>query len=267
MRRLPLLLALCLLLSACSQEAMIHRFATPEADAFARDFIQQVRNGDPMAARKLSPELLQVPAMKDSLRSLTRVFPRGSVQEVKLLNAQVMTMSTGLTTRTLVYEEHSAGGWALVQVVVLEDAMKYRYINGMHVQPTRGAIQEMNAFTLAGKGALHWGMLLMATAVPLFCLGSAILVFRTPMRRRWAWALLALVGGFTATLNWTTGELFTRMFNVQLLGAGALQSGLGAPWLISVSLPVGALIALSRRRRFLADQNPDESIPMEPGVG
>ncbi|HEY0038839.1 MAG TPA: MerC domain-containing protein [Longimicrobium sp.] len=230
---------------------MLNRFATPEADAFARSFITQVRAGDPAAARHLTPDLLRVPAMKDSLRALTRFFPGGPVQEMTLLNAQVF-MTAEATSRTLLYEQRSAAGLALVEVVVVEDAQKYRYIAGIRVQPTQAPLQTVNAFTLADRGVTHWTMLLLAIAVPLFCLWAAVRVIRTPMPRRWGWAFLAVLAGGQATLNWTTGELFVNLIHLQLLGSGVQRSGMAGPWMLTVAMPLGAMMALLRRRRFLA---------------
>ena len=253
--------ALTILLSACSQERALRTFATPAADSVARDFIQQLRRGDPAASRRLSPDLLRVEGIQDSLRNVTRYFPPGPVRETELVGAEAF-VEPGLTTRRLVYQEHSAGGWALVQVVIVEDEAKYRYVGGVNVMRTQGRIQDANAFTLAGTGPVHWMMLALAIGVPLFCMAAAVRVARTPMPRRWLWALFALLAAGKLTLNWSTGDLSMALINLQLLGAGAMRTGLGGPWLLSVALPLGAIISLAKRRRFLADQ--DQPRPEEP---
>jgi hypothetical protein len=258
---------LALLLSACSPERAVRMVATPAADSLARDFIQQLRRGDPAAARRLAPELLGIEGMQDSLRNVTRIFPRGPVRETELVNAAVFA-EQGRTTRRLLYQEEAAGGWALVEVVILEDAMKYRYIAGVRVTPTQGRIQDANALDFSGTGPAHWIMLALMAGVLLFCVASAVRVARTPMPRRWLWAMLALLAAGKLTLNWATGELSVTPINLQLLGAGAFRSGLGGPWLLSVALPVGAIMALSKRRRFLAQRNaaPPEEPPPAPGA-
>lgn len=258
--------ALALLLSACSQERTLRTLATPAADSVAREFIQQLRRGDPAAARRLSPDLLRVEGVQDSLRNMTRLFPRGPVSETELVGAQVLVQQ-GLTTRRLAYQEHSAGGWALVQVAIVEDEMKYRYIGGANVTQIQGPIQDANAFKLAGTGPLHWIMLALVPAVLLFCVATAVRVARTPMPRRWLWALLALLAAGSLTLNWTTGDLSFMPINVQLLGAGAMRNGLAGPWLLTVALPLGAIVALRKRRRFLAEQStPRSDGPVSAGL-
>lgn len=272
-RFLPRLIvpALALLLSACSQERALRTLATPAADSVAREFIQQLRQGDPAAARRLSPDVLRVEGVQDSLRNMTRLFPRGPVLETELVGAQVLVQQ-GVTTRRLAYQEHSAGGWALVQVAIVEDEMKDRYIGGAHVTQIQGRLQDANAFKLAGTGPLHWIMLALMAAVPLFCVATAVRVARTPMPRRWLWALLALLAGGGLTLNWTTGDFSVTPINIQLLGAGAMRNGFAGPWLLTVALPLGAIMALLKRRRFLAKQGtpppdgpvPDGALPARP---
>lgn len=246
--------ALVLLLSACSQERALRMLATPAADSVAREFIQQLRRGDPAAARRLSPELLRLEGVQDSLRNITRLFPRGPVMETELVGAQVFGQQ-GLTTRRLVYQEHSAGGWALVQVAILEDGMKYRYVGAVNVTQIQGPLQDANGFTHAGTGPLHWIMLALMAGVLLFCVVTAVRVARTPMPRRWLWALLALLAGGKLTLNWTTGDFSVMPINIQLLGAGAMRNGLAGPWLLTVAVPLGAIMALRKRRRFLSEQS------------
>lgn len=246
-----LALVLCALLAACSMDEMLLRIATPEGDRFAREVVAQLRRGDSASAgRRLSPNLLKVPGVRDSLAGLARHFPRGPVRELKLVNAQVLVQQ-GLTIRHLTYQERSAGGVAVIEVRVLEDDMSYRYLDGVHVAQRAAALSDENAFTFAGKGPLHTSFLLLACALPLFCLWAAVRVARTPMPARWLWALLALVAAGGATFNWTTGELSISLLSVQLMGAGILRSGAAGPWLLSVAFPVGAVIALARRRRFL----------------
>ena len=86
----------------------------------------------------------------------------------------------------------------------------------------------------------------------MFSLGTATQVARTPMPWRWWWAFVALLGAGTLVLNWTTGEVFMKGLNIQLFGVGFTRQGLAGPWVLSVAFPAGALVALERRRRFLA---------------
>ena len=52
------------------------------------------------------------------------------------------------------------------------------------------------------------------------------------------------------SLNWTTGDLDYRIARVQMLGSAYLKQGLYAPWILSVSVPLGAIVFLIRRNKL-----------------
>jgi hypothetical protein len=109
----------------------------------------------------------------------------------------------------------------------------------------------VNAFSLRGKSATHYVTLGLAVLFALGSVAAAGLVARTPMRRRWLWALVALVGAGTFQLDWTTGATRIVPFNVLLLSSSVMRPGAYASWVVSFAFPVGAMLALQRRRRAL----------------
>jgi hypothetical protein len=124
-------------------------------------------------------------------------------------------------------------------------------VTGIQFQRVDTTLAKATQFHIAGKGPRFYFVVTAAAMALLICIGAAIVLVRTPMPRRWLWALLALVGFGQCTINWSTGEISTELLRVQLLGAGALRYTTG-PWLVSFALPLGAIYALWRRHRFLA---------------
>jgi hypothetical protein len=70
------------------------------------------------------------------------------------------------------------------------------------------------------------------------------------MPRRWLWALFALFGVGSFAMNWTTGAVSSSLFSFQLIGS-IQRVGLAGPWFISVSFPLGAIVALRKRSQAL----------------
>jgi hypothetical protein len=99
----------------------------------------------------------------------------------------------------------------------------------------------------------------MTIAMALFALWAAVVVARTPMPKRWGWAAIALLGVGELAINWTTGEITTSLFAFPLPGASMTRSSLAGPWMIAVSFPVGAILALLKRDSALRSRN--ESVP------
>jgi len=81
------------------------------------------------------------------------------------------------------------------------------------------------------------------------------------MPRRWLWAVFALFGVGTFAMNWTTGAVSSNLLYIELLGS-IQRDGLAGPWLISVSFPLAAIVALRKRSQALAaSANPRDANP------
>jgi hypothetical protein len=74
---------------------------------------------------------------------------------------------------------------------------------------------------------------------------------------RWLWAAVALFGVGAVVFNWTTRAITLELLSVQLLSMALTKGGIAAPWVVILSVPVGAVIASERlatwRRRTRSD--------------
>jgi len=103
-------------------------------------------------------------------------------------------------------------------------------------------------------------MLGVAVLVPLFIIWVEVVCVRAPIRRRWAWMLLILLGGPVVALNWTTGEPQVKELAVTLLGVGWLRSTVYAPMILQVAVPIGAIIFLARRYQLMLQARHTNSV-------
>jgi hypothetical protein len=219
-----------------------------------------MRGGTPEDARRqLSPGVLRNQASLDSVQSLRQQFAAfGVLDSAKLMNGQ-LNYAGGLTRRVLLYELWGHDAIALAQIEILEDGTG-RSINALEIQPTTKPLEVINGF-LANMGPAQLVVLLVAIGLALFEIATAVIVARTPMPRRWLWAVFALFGVGTFAMNWTTGAVSSNLLYIELLGS-IQRDGLAGPWLISVSFPLGAIVALRKRSQALATSaNPPGANP------
>jgi len=121
----------------------------------------------------------------------------------------------------------------------------------LHFQRLPDALDKLNAFVLRGKSLRHYLFLALAVAIPALVLVCLVLCLRAPLpRRKWLWVIFVSLGYGQFTMNWTTGEVGMRPISLQLFGAGAQAAGPYAPWFVSFSAPLGALVFLYRRRQL-----------------
>jgi hypothetical protein len=185
-----------------------------------------------------------IAAISDSLRTLT---PDDSL---RLIGWNV-TESTAGRAAHLTYEVGSGTHWFLA-VVDVQGSDAAARISGLHLYPRSRSLLEANAFSLGGRSIKHYIILLLVVLAAGFSIATAVIIARTrALPRRWAWVFVALLGAGTLTLDWTTGAISFRPAHFQLFSSGFLRMGPAAPWLFSVSVPLGAVIALLRRQSAL----------------
>jgi hypothetical protein len=201
----------------------------------------------------------------DSVQSLRQQFAAfGVLDSAKLMNGQ-LNYAGGATRRVLLYELWGHGGIALAQIEILEDGTE-RSVNGVEIQPMTKSLAATNGF-LANMGPAQLAVLLVAIGLALFEIPTAVIVAITPIPRRWLWAGFALFGVGTFAMNWTTGAVSSNLMYIELIGS-IQRDGLAGPWLISVSFPLGAIVALRKRSQALvAGATPATGTPaVEAGV-
>jgi len=225
----------------------MHQFVRPEDEEFARAYFDSVRfERIDYAMSELSPVLAGMAGVRDSLLSLSRQMPHTPLDSVHLVGANRFR-SSAIDRSDLVYEYHSANGWGVASIVVLKEDGR-RSINGLHAEGLPRPLEVMNAFTLRDKSFGHYLMIALMIVCVVTAFGSAVLALFTPMQRRWAWALLSLVGAGTFAFNWTTGQGHVALLNLLFFDAAFMKGAPAAPWILQVAFPVGAMLTLRRIR-------------------
>ena len=249
--RLLLLACASLLLSACSQQALIDKLTPKAESAYAQQLLTDLRAGRYDSVKDALEPKLRTPDIDKKLAEAAAQFPAGEPKSVHVVGANTSTMSMNggpSTTRyNLTYEYQFADSWVLANIVLKRDKDGLRVL-GLHTEARARSLEASSGFSLAGKGVAHWAFLALVIAVPLFCIYAFVMCLRTPnLEHRWLWALFTLLGFVSISLNWNTGELGFRPLSFQVLSAGVIKNGYG-PWLMSFSFPLGAVWFLWKRR-------------------
>jgi hypothetical protein len=146
------------------------------------------------------------------------------------------------------YEYQFSHGWVLAQFTLVRADGQLR-ISKFNVYPMSASLEEQNAFTLRGKGAIHYIVLLLGAIALSVSVTALVKCIRTRgLRRKWLWIIFILFGFGALTINWTTGEWHLALLHFQLLSYSAFAP-YGSPWTVGVSVPVGAVVFLDKLRR------------------
>ena len=240
-----------LLLGACTPQATLEKFTSPAEQAVAQQYIDDLRHRQFAAIEKDADPTIAGPDMANALDRMAELIPAGDPTSIKLVGAQRVT-SAGATTVNLNLEYQFADRWLLTNVMTKAKDGATTLV-GFHVEPEADSLEATNRFSWAGKGALQYGVLAAACLAALISLVALITCIRTTMaRRKWLWILFILFGFGKLWVNWTTGKWGIQPLSFQLFSASNV-SALYGPWIVSVSLPVGAVVFLTQRKRLAVE--------------
>jgi hypothetical protein len=157
-------------------------------------------------------------------------------------------ISNGATRQAhVVYEVKGNAGWALVEASTATSQGR-TLITSFYVTKTAVDPRKLNAFSLSNAGAGGWAMLAAMLAVATITIGALVRIWRSGrFDRRWLWTIGTLIGFTTVKYNWSTGETMFQPISFQILGLSAFKQPLYAPWMLGVSVPLVALIALFKQ--------------------
>jgi hypothetical protein len=234
-------------LSGCDQASLFDRFIPKDEVRQAQDFVAKLAAHDYPAIEAALDPALRTPDLRGKLEQMAGILPAGDPKSVHTVGAFTLTTATATTfSLTLEYEYPTA--WILA-ALVLEKRDGQLTLKSFQLVPRSQSMEVENRFTLDGKAPLHYVVLALAVAIPLFILFALVLCVRTKFeKRKWLWVLFVAVGLVQFQFNWTSGDWQIRPVSFALFGAGFVRSGPVGPWIFTLAVPVGAIVFLLRRR-------------------
>jgi hypothetical protein len=239
--RAVILLVLALTLAACGPK--------PEDDQRVRAFFEHVRAGEYDAVKHDLAPNLQTPDSRAQLAAIARQYvPTSAPTSATRLNWSSFAQVGGDTRETYVYRYDYPDRVLIVTTLTRTPPQGATVIEGFHVNvtPNGAETQAASQFALNGKSPAHWAFLAaLSCSLLLMLLAFLGVIFTKGFKRKWLFALVALVGAPVFLMNWSTGAWMVQA-SVGLLDAGVTR-GLAPldPWIVKFHIPIGALIVLS----------------------
>ena len=253
-----------LFVGGCGAGDEAEPIAPTEESKFAEEYLQRFIAGDfEHVRRHVDPEIAGQ-TTDANLRRIRDFVPAEEPLSVELIGYNVRTVNADWWGNYS-FEYHFPSGWAVASVAMRRPEGQQATVIGFDFYLTPASQRELNAFTFAGKSALHYLVVAAAVLVPAFMLVTVYFCIRTPMAKwKWLWVIFILLGVGSFTLNWTTGAFAFGILRVSLLGAGVAAASPNAPWIITVSFPLGAVMFWFRRRELAARSRENKPSPPAP---
>ncbi len=244
-----------------NRASLLKEFTPQDDEALARHSLNLLRQGRFDQVKDSLDPNIRNGETDDALTAMNSVFPPGEPTSVKTVDSRFIRSKDGSTSSiTLEYEfvpqalptsgntELRPRAWLLAQVVV-QTRGNIKTIAGFHILPVVKSFEEMNEFTLVDKGISQYAGLCLAIGASSLTLYAFVLCIRTKMgKRKLVWLVLILIGVFRFTVDWTSGQWSVTPLTIQAPPVIALASMYG-PWMIEMTVPLGALAFLILRRR------------------
>ena len=179
---------------------------------------------------------------------MSAAIPQGEPIAAKLVQVQTQSGS-GVAHSHLYYEYQFPSGYVLIDIYT-EKKDGPPLIQGLHINTLKDSLENTSKFSLSGKPFMCYLMLVLTTMTLFTTLYACFVWFRTrPRKKRWLLFILLGLGKFS--VDWSTGECYINPLSINLFSAAAESIAYG-PWMISCSLPLGAVLFLSRTRKSVA---------------
>lgn len=243
-------LALLGLTAGCTQRDLTSQLVPVADQALALRYVDLLRTRNFDEIDRAADPSVRGPKLYAALLKNAELMPEQAPSSTKMVKAQVRTDKDG--TRTdIVYEYDFSGKWVLANVALLRKQDSVSLV-GLSVLAATESLEQHHAFRLAGKSAKHFAVLTLAIVFPLLTLYALVTCLTTRLAgMKWPWVLFILLSFGRFAINWTTGETQFTPLAIGVFGASANAASFG-PWTLSVSLPLGALVFLLRKRALAA---------------
>lgn len=221
--------------------------APTEVDIFGKNYIDLLHKADFKTAIQFhAPSITDIDASK--MDEGTK-----NIQE-EPFSAELIQSNKEFGSKNkydLFYDVNANNKYFLVSLIV-DNTDGKNQIAAFHLERLDKSAKELSTFTLTDKTPVHYLILVLAVIIPIFILITLIICIRTPIKKhKWLWIIFILLGIFRIKLNWTTGALTFSPFYAILFGASALKDTIPIePWIISIALPLGAIIFLLQKNKI-----------------
>lgn len=249
-------IALCLCFTGCNRAALVKKVVPQEDEVFARKYVELLRH---RAFDQIEPKLdpsISAFGVRNRLVAMADMFPDEEPKSTKVVAYNLH--------HSLSLEYEFPDRWLLVDISV-KRVGDYSTITSFRVTPIPDSLEYINRFSLVGKSGLQYVILGLAVAAPIFTFYVLAFCLRTKNQsRKWLWAIFILVGVGKLGVNWTTGALIFTPLAVNIPCGGATTiNGLYGPWVVTMNLPLGAILFLRKRSKSPASNEVHAANPAE----
>ncbi len=225
----------------------------PKEDAeYAKQYIERIREGDFATVEKETNSKIFNSDSSKTFYQLSELFPNEVPESIDIINERT-EYNNELKKFFLLFEYEFSNKWLVVDIVIQKQGNNIS-VEGIHIKPLEDSIENLTRFTFSGKRPIHYIIFTLALGLLIFNIYVLALCIKTPIpRRKWLWIIFILTGFGAVSFNWVNGELFFTPLMVKI-PLVQFSHELCQPFFITMLIPVGAIIFLFKRKKWMAER-------------
>jgi hypothetical protein len=235
------------LISGCASNPFFQVELPKEDKIFAEEYISILLAKDINKAKSFFSNAL----LETNISWLDTIVYKINTEEIK--NRKLVyqkILSTANPYRVILsYELEYSNYWSLTEITLDKNDGGYS-IAGLYYFPLNNSFEELTTFKLNGKSLVHYLMLVISIFVPLFILYVLLICIKTELKKKWLWIIFILLGFIKISFNWSLGIFDYQIISFQLFGSGITKYHHYGSWILSTSIPIGAILFLFKRSKY-----------------
>jgi len=235
-------------LVGCKPIINTNNIVPSHVDKFATGFISELHNGNIENCLVLvHPEMNNEKGRQFLTTTFYKIKPF-LIDSFRMINANrtIMYGDDGFTNYSIDYEYFVGDKFLYFNLGISEQNNRLK-ITQFDYKLMDESFSKLTAFSFENKDFTHYLFLAYALLIPIFIIITLIFVIQTKLYRKWLWIVGCLIGFMKFSINWTTGQVGFKLIGISFLGAGFTKAGDIAPWIITFSIPIIAIIFWLKR--------------------
>lgn len=249
-----LLSSFFLIVSGCNFNPFFQDDLPKEDKLFAENYIDILQSNDINKARSYFLDDLSN-SNTEWLDTIVVIINQEKIKNKKLVYQKIINNINPYRS-TLSYELEYSNYHVLIELTIEKIDDNYK-IAGLYYYPMSGTFEELTTFKISSKPFTHYLMLIFSAIVLIVIVYALIVCAREPIKNKWLWIIFILIGISKISFVWSSGTFDFQLLSFQLLGIGVIKYHPYGSWILSASIPIGAIVFIFKRKILSVPKNID----------
>lgn len=256
------LLLLVIALFYCSSTNAIE--PKKSIDDYAKNFITKIQLGKVDSAVACIDSEFQNSSAKELLQNISNEIRYKELKTITVLGYQEQTIWSTDENKNIyrINYEYNYNNLFYIFEIVISNQNDRLSVAGFNANIAKTSTSETIYPSSPIFGVLHICFILLIGLIIGFIIYTIIDILKSKLKRKWCWVLLSLLGFCALSLNWATADISFKFFTIKLFSFSFTQMDISSPWLLDVSIPLGAIIYWIKKPRIIFEMESKERLDL-----